>query len=447
MEKIEHMEKKYRIVTYGCQMNVHESEKLAGILRARGYKEEAASEEEADIIVFNTCCIRENAENHAYGNIGALKKLKKARPDLLVAVGGCMTQQAGAAEKLRKKFPFVDIVFGTHNLEEFGALLDRKRGRKKAVVEIPDKEGAVREEDISFRTSYPNAWVNIMYGCNNFCSYCIVPYVRGRERSRAADAVVAEVNGLLDRGYKEITLLGQNVNSYGSDRGEVSFPQLLRRICAREEKFRLRFMTSNPKDFGEELVRAIADNRQLCRLVHLPVQAGSDRILRLMNRKYTAKEYLQKVEMLRRILPDCRLSTDIMVGFPTETEEDFRATLDLVRAADFSTAFTFVYSRRSGTAAAQMEGQISEEVQKERIMRLVELVNAQTREQSFAYRGKTVEILCEDRDEKKGLYLGRDEFGRMGYFASERDCIGEFVRMRVTDSSGISLMGEVAAKE
>ena len=447
MEKIEHMEKKYRIVTYGCQMNVHESEKLAGILRARGYKEEAASEEEADIIVFNTCCIRENAENHAYGNIGALKKLKKARPDLLVAVGGCMTQQAGAAEKLRKKFPFVDIVFGTHNLEEFGALLDRKRGRKKAVVEIPDKEGTVREEDISFRTSYPNAWVNIMYGCNNFCSYCIVPYVRGRERSRAADAVVAEVNGLLDRGYKEITLLGQNVNSYGSDRGEVSFPQLLRRICAREEKFRLRFMTSNPKDFGEDLVRAIADHRQLCRLVHLPVQAGSDRILRLMNRKYTAREYLQKVEMLRRILPDCRLSTDIMVGFPTETEEDFRATLDLVRAADFSTAFTFVYSRRSGTAAAQMEGQIPEEVQKERIMRLVELVNAQTREQSLAYRGKTVEILCEDRDEKKGLYLGRDEFGRMGYFASERDCIGEFVRMRVTDSSGISLMGEVAAKE
>ena len=447
MEKIEHMEKKYRIVTYGCQMNVHESEKLAGILRARGYKEEAASEEEADIIVFNTCCIRENAENHAYGNIGALKKLKKARPDLLVAVGGCMTQQAGAAEKLRKKFPFVDIVFGTHNLEEFGALLDRKRGRKKAVVEIPDKEGAVREEDISFRTSYPNAWVNIMYGCNNFCSYCIVPYVRGRERSRAADAVVAEVNGLLDRGYKEITLLGQNVNSYGSDRGEVSFPQLLRRICAREEKFRLRFMTSNPKDFGEDLVRAIADHRQMDEAAKLPVQAGSDRILRLMNRKYTAREYLQKVEMLRRILPDCRLSTDIMVGFPTETEEDFRATLDLVRAADFSTAFTFVYSRRSGTAAAQMEGQIPEEVQKERIMRLVELVNAQTREQSFAYRGKTVEILCEDRDEKKGLYLGRDEFGRMGYFASERDCIGEFVRMRVTDSSGISLMGEVAAKE
>ena len=437
------MEKKYRIVTYGCQMNVHESEKLAGILHARGYAE-AAPEEEADIVVFNTCCIRENAENHAYGNIGALKKVKKAHSGMLIAVGGCMTQQAGAAEKLRKKFPFVDIVFGTHNLEEFGALLDRKLGRKKAVVDVWEKEGEVREEDISFRTSYPNAWVNIMYGCNNFCSYCIVPYVRGRERSRAASAVVAEVNGLLDAGYKEITLLGQNVNSYGNDCGEVSFPQLLRKICARDEKFRLRFMTSNPKDFGEELVRAIADNPQLCRFVHLPVQAGSDRILRLMNRKYTAKEYLEKVEMLRRIIPDCQLSTDIMVGFPTETEEDFRATLDLVRAADFSAAFTFVYSRRSGTVAADMEGQIPEEVQKERIMRLVELVNAQTREKSQAYRGKTIEILCEDYDAKKGLYLGRDEYGRMGYFASGRDRIGQFVQMRVTDASGISLQGEIS---
>ncbi len=437
------MEKKYRIVTYGCQMNVHESEKLAGILHARGYAE-AAPEEEADIVVFNTCCIRENAENHAYGNIGALKKVKKAHPGMLIAVGGCMTQQAGAAEKLRKKFPFVDIVFGTHNLEEFGALLDRKLGRKKAVVDVWEKEGEVREEDISFRTSYPNAWVNIMYGCNNFCSYCIVPYVRGRERSRAASAVVAEVNGLLDAGYKEITLLGQNVNSYGNDCGEVSFPQLLRKICARDEKFRLRFMTSNPKDFGEELVRTIADNPQLCRFVHLPVQAGSDRILRLMNRKYTAKEYLEKVEMLRRIIPDCQLSTDIMVGFPTETEEDFRATLDLVRAADFSAAFTFVYSRRSGTVAADMEGQIPEEVQKERIMRLVELVNAQTREKSQAYRGKTIEILCEDYDAKKGLYLGRDEYGRMGYFASGRDRIGQFVQMRVTDASGISLQGEIS---
>ncbi len=440
--------KHYKIVTYGCQMNVHESEKIAGILRAKGY-EECANEEDADIIVFNTCCIRENAENHAYGNIGALKKLKREKPSLLIAVGGCMTQQNGAAERLKKKFPFVDIIFGTHNLGRLGELIEKKSARKKAVVEIAEEgreDGC--DEDIAFRTSYPNAWVNIMYGCNNFCSYCIVPYVRGRERSRRPEAIVKEVNGLLDRGYKEITLLGQNVNSYGNDAGGAfTFPRLLDDICKREEKFRLRFMTSNPKDFGEELIRAIAENRQVCHLVHLPVQAGSDRILRLMNRKYTAEEYLEKAALLRRALPDCQLTSDIMVGFPTETEEDFQDTLRLVKEARFSTAFTFVYSPRQGTKAAAMEGQIPEEVKKDRIMRLVELVNAQTRALSSGYVGKTVEILCEDRDEKKGLYLGRDEYGRMGYFRSEKDRVGEFVRLKIEEASGISLYGRLAEDE
>ena len=440
------MQKYYWITTYGCQMNVHESEKIAGILRARGYIQ-AEREEDADIVVFNTCCIRENAENHAYGNIGALKKLKKSRPSMLIAVGGCMTQQAGAAEKLRKKFPFVDIVFGTHNISVLGDLLDGKAGSKKAVVDVWDKEGETDTEDISFRTSYPNAWVNIMYGCNNFCSYCIVPYVRGRERSRESGAIVKEVYDLLDAGYKEITLLGQNVNSYGNDKGDCTFPQLLHTICQRDGKYRLRFMTSNPKDFGEELVREIAEHEQICNLVHLPVQAGSDRILRLMNRKYTAKEYLEKADLLRKYVPDCQLTTDIMVGFPTETEEDFQATLDLVKQARFATAFTFVYSRRSGTVAANMEGQIPEEVQKDRIMRLVELVNAQTRELSAGYRGKTVEILCEDYDKKRGLYLGRDEYGRMGYFHSDRDRIGEFVRLKISQTSGVSLEGELTQEK
>ena len=436
------MSRSYHIVTYGCQMNVHESEKLAGILRANGYTEESEAPEEADIVVFNTCCIRENAENHAMGNIGALKKIKRARPDMLIAVGGCMTQQEGAAQRLRKKFPFVDIVFGTHNLDDFGALLARKAAQKKAVVEVPAHEGSVCEEDFSFRTSYPNAWVNIMYGCNNFCSYCIVPYVRGRERSRDPEHILREVQGLLAKGYREITLLGQNVNSYAPADG-TSFPQLLRRICEGQGKFRLRFMTSNPKDFGEELIAAIADLPQVCNLVHLPVQAGSDRILKLMNRHYTAREYLEKVELLRKRVPGCEVSTDIMVGFPSETEEDFRRTLELVKAADFSSAFTFVYSRRSGTRAAEMEGQIPEEVQKERIMRLVELVNAQTREKSRKYLGKTVEILCEDHDEKRGLYLGRDEYGRMGYFNSTADPVGRFVKIKVEDASGISLYGSI----
>ena len=426
-------------------MNVHESEKIAGILRSKGY-EACSSEEESDIIVFNTCCIRENAENHAYGNIGALKKLKKNRPGLLIAVGGCMTQQQGAAEKLRKKFPFVDIVFGTHNLEELGRLIDLKLGRKKSVGQVAEGKPCVEgeDEDKSFRTSYPNAWVNVMYGCNNFCSYCIVPYVRGRERSRRPEKIVAEVNALLDAGYKEITLLGQNVNSYGNDvGGEFSFPALLREICKRREKFRLRFMTSNPKDFGEELVRAVAENEQICHLIHLPVQAGSDRILRLMNRKYTAAEYLKKVELLHKYIPDCQLTSDIMVGFPTETEEDFQDTLRLVREAGFATAFTFVYSPRSGTAAAAMDGQISDEVKKDRIMRLVELVNSQTREKSAAYLGKTIEILCEDFDQKKELYLGRDEYGRMGYFKSGQNLIGKFVKFSVEDASGVSLFGSL----
>lgn len=436
-------EKHYHIITYGCQMNVHESEKIAGTLKKMGY-EPVADSEDADIVVFNTCCIRENAENHAYGNIGALKKLKKSKKDLLIAVGGCMTQQPGKAEELKKKFPFVDIVFGTHNLEELQKLVELKLKRKKSVVDVWEKEGEISEKDEPFRTSYPNAWVNIMYGCNNFCTYCIVPYVRGRERSRRPEHIVAEVRSLLDEGYKEITLLGQNVNSYGNDAdGAFNFPDLLREICQDKRKFRLRFMTSNPKDFTEDLVAAIAENPQICRLVHLPVQAGSDRILQKMNRKYTSGEYLDKVKMLRKRIPDCQITTDIMVGFPTETEEDFQKTLDLVDAADFSTAFTFVYSRRSGTVAAEMEGQIPEDVQKDRIMRLVSLVNSKTREKSKEYLGKIVEILCEDYDGKKGVYLGRDEYGRMGYFPSSENVVGKFVNVKITEASGVSLTGEI----
>lgn len=435
--------KHYHIITYGCQMNVHESEKIAGILQNMGY--EACDKcEGADIVVFNTCCIRENAENHAYGNIGALKKLKKSNKDMLIAVGGCMTQQKGKAEALKKKFPFVDIVFGTHNLEELENLIKYKWQRKKSVVEIWDKEREITEKGMPFRTSFPNAWVNIMYGCNNFCTYCIVPYVRGRERSRRPEHIVAEVKALLDQGYKEITLLGQNVNSYGNDaEGLIGFPELLREICKDGRKFRLRFMTSNPKDFTQELVDAIADCRQVCHLVHLPVQSGADRILKAMNRKYTAYEYLSKIKMLKERVPDCGITTDIMVGFPGETEEDFQSTLTLVKEAGFSTAFTFVYSPRSGTAAASMEEQIPEEIKKDRIMRLVAEVNAQTRKLSASYLGKTVEILCEDYDDKKGVYLGRDEYGRMGYFFSETNMVGEFVQVKITDASGVSLTGEL----
>ena len=442
------MSEKYHIVTYGCQMNVHESEKIAGILRRIGYGEESGIED-ADIIVFNTCCIRENAENHAFGNIGALKKLKKQKPGLLIAVGGCMTQEKGKTEILKKKFPFIDIMFGTLNLEELEQLILRKKTQKKKVIEIREKEGDIVETDDAYRTSYPNAWVNIMYGCNNFCSYCIVPYVRGRERSRKPDNIVNEVKRLVAEGYKEITLLGQNVNSYGSDGGTdgVTFAQLLDEVASIEGKFRLRFMTSHPKDFNEDVVKVMEKHRKICRLVHLPVQSGSNAVLKAMNRRYTREKYLDEIRMLKSRLPETEVTTDIIVGFPQETEEDYLDTVELVKEVEFASAFTFVYSPRQGTKAATMEGQIPEEVQKERIMGLVDLVNSLTRKKSEKYVGKTVEILCEDYDSKKDLYLGRDEFGRMGYFRSEKNIIGEFVSLNVTKANGISLFGEIAQGE
>lgn len=430
----------YHIVTYGCQMNLHESEKIAGILRSCGYECESGLEE-ADVVVFNTCCIRENAENHAFGNIGSLKKLKKSNPSLIIAVGGCMAQEAGKAAWLKSKFPFIDILFGTHNLPELGELIERKRREKKTIISLKEERVATEDGVVPVRTSYPNAWVNIMYGCNNFCSYCIVPYVRGREKSRRPEDILKEVSSLVEEGYKEITLLGQNVNSYSGE-GGMRFPELLEKAAEIEGDFRLRFMTSHPKDFSAELVQVIKRNPKICRQLHLPAQSGSNRILSLMNRRYTRETYLSEIALLRREVPDCEVTTDLIVGFPTETEEDFRETLSLVDAADFSSAFTFVYSPREGTKAAVMEGQIAEETQKDRIMRLVERVNARTREKSARYVGREVELLCEDFDKKKDVYLGRDVYGRMGYFKSEKNRIGDFVTIRVTEANGISLYGE-----
>ena len=428
----------YAIITYGCQMNLHESEKIAGILRSVGYEKEVP-QEEADIIVFNTCCIREHAENHAFGNIGMLKKLKKEKKGLIIAVGGCMAQEPGKAKFLKEKFPFIDIIFGTHNIFELASLIERKKSEKRVVSLYEDR---LETEDGAdpCRTSYPNAWVNITYGCNNFCTYCIVPYVRGRERSRSASVVVEECRRLVAEGYKEITLLGQNVNSYRD--GDVDFPALLDMVASIGGKFRLRFMTSHPKDFSERLVAVIKKHDKILNLLHLPAQSGSSRILKLMNRRYTREEYLEKVALFKREIPGAEITTDLIVSFPTETEAEFEETLSLVREADFSSAFTFVYSPRTGTAAAKMEGQIPEAVSKERITRLVAAVNENTRRKSEAYVGREIEVLCEDFDEKRGLYLGREPLGRMGYFASDENCIGEFVRMKVTRANGVSLYGE-----
>jgi len=427
-------------------MNLHESEKLAGMLESLGY-EFVSQPEEANLIIYVTCCIRENAEQKVYGHLGALKPYKVANPDVIVAVGGCMTQQSGAAEKLHKTFPFVDIIFGTHNLCEFERLLKEKQGRKKALIEIIE-DNRERECIPMRRNSYPNAWVNIIYGCNNFCTYCIVPYVRGRERSRRIEDIVAEVKSLVQEGYKEVTLLGQNVNSYGNDvkgeEGYGDFADLLNAI-GKEVKgdYRLRFMSSHPKDLSERLVQAIVANPNVCHSIHLPLQSGSTSVLKQMNRRYTREDYLAKVALIKKYMPDCSISTDVMVGFPGETDADYEDTLSLMKEVDFASAFMFVYSPREGTPAAKREDQIPAEISKSRIMRMVAEQNERTALHSKSYEGKTVEILCEDYDEKKNLYLGRDEYGRMGYFSSQENLIGKFVKIKVGKTVGISLYGEI----
>ena len=434
--------KTYYIRTYGCQMNLHESEKLAGLLENAGYTL-ATEPESADIILFVTCCIRENAEQKVYGHIGALKQYKAENPDVVIAVGGCMTQQKSAAEKLKQKFPFVDVIFGTHNLCDFMRLLEEKSGRKKTLIEITEDD-CESENTPMTRSSFPNAWVNVIYGCNNFCTYCIVPYVRGRERSRTIPDVVAEVKQLVGSGYKEITLLGQNVNSYGNDlKDGGDFADLLDAIGREVKgKYRLRFMSSHPKDLTERLGAAMARNENVCHLIHLPLQSGSNDVLKRMNRRYTREDYMAKIDLIKKFMPDCAVSTDVMVGFPGESEQDFRDTLDIMEKADFASAFMFVYSRRGGTPADKMPDQIPEEVSKARIMEMVAAQNARTAEHSAAYKGRTIEILCEDFDEKRGMYLGRDEYGRMGYFKSDKDERGNFVNVKVTDTNGISLYCE-----
>lgn len=435
----------YHITTYGCQMNVHESEKIAGQLSALGY---TATDDInlADIIVFNTCTIRENAVSKAYGNIGAIKKLKKANKNVIVAVGGCMTQDLKQAEDLKQKFPFIDIVFGTHNLCDFGDMVQKKLETNKKVFDIPKSEAGYDKEAHSLRTSYPNAWVNIMYGCNNFCTYCIVPYVRGRERSRPYNDILDEVKSLLAEGYKEITLLGQNVNSYGNDLGEdgCSFSKLMEMIASLPYKFRLRFMTSHPKDFSKELVDVIAKYDNICKFIHIPCQSGSTEVLKNMNRRYTREDYLEKISYIKDRLETYAISTDLMVGFPGETEEDFCETLSLVDEVRFANAFMFEYSPRHGTKAAAMENQVDEKVKTDRIQRLIKKMNGVSKEISDTFIGKTLEVLVEDFG--YGYAYGRDDLGKMvsfPYFGEKSDLFGKFVDVKILSTTISSLKGEM----
>ena len=434
----------YQIVTYGCQMNVHESEKLAEILEREGYLP-TEDREEADIIVFNTCCIRENAEKRVFGNVGAIKNLKKKKPELLIAVCGCMPQQNGMAEKLTARFPFIDIVFGTYNIDEFASMIGKRKQNGKRVVEIWPQEEGIREDIGYRRDSSIHAYVNIMYGCNNFCTYCIVPYVRGRERSRSMSAIRSEVETLISQGYREITLLGQNVNSYGSDLHDgTDFVKLLKNLCEIKGDFRIRFMTSHPKDLTEEVVRTIASQDKLCHSIHLPIQSGSDRVLQRMNRRYTAEHYLGLIDLIRRFIADCAITTDLMVGFPGESDIDFEETLALVRRVRFDNAFTFVYSVRNGTKAAGFADQIEESVKKERIIRLVKLQNQITAEISRAQIGKTFEVLIDGHDNKFPERLsGRTDCGRLvSLLPAENLSVGDFVKVHIVKANASSLTGE-----
>lgn len=432
----------YYIETFGCQMNVHESEKLAGILENRGLS--AVSEaSRADVIVFNTCCIRDTAEKKIEGNIGELKALKRSRPDLIIVISGCMTQQKGRAEALKKRFPFIDIILGTNNQYLLGEKIDEVLAKKKKLIAVDPAEKPAIDEDVPvYRTSYPNAWINIMYGCNNFCTYCIVPYVRGRERSRDPEHILTEIRRAVADGYKEITLLGQNVDSYGSDMDSgMNFYKLLQKIAEIDGKFRIRFMTSHPKDLSEEVIKLISEHPNFCNNIHLPVQSGSDAVLKRMNRKYTRGRYLDLIDTIRKYMPDAGITTDIMVGFPGETEQDFKDTIDLVKRVRFQNAFTFVYSPRNGTPAAAME-QIPADIKKARITELVALQNTISDEISLEYLNKTYEVLVED--EENGVCAGRTDSGRLVRFPGERSDIGKFINVTVTKSKASSLYGEKA---
>ena len=431
------------IATFGCQMNARDSEKLMGILLDAGFVE--ADTEQADFVLYNTCTVRENANERVYGRLGHMKAYKREHPDTLIAICGCMMQEEAEVTRVREKYPFVDIVFGTHNIFKLAQLLYERMNGSGMVVDVWEGTQQIVEDLPSVR-KYPfKSGVNIMFGCNNFCSYCIVPYVRGRERSRRPEDIIAEIRRLVDDGVVEVMLLGQNVNSYGRNLPEpMSFAALLREIEQIEGLRRIRFMTSHPKDLSDELIETMAGSSKICRHLHLPLQSGSTRILKAMNRHYSKESYLVLVERIRERIPDIALTTDIIVGFPGESEEDFEETLDVVRRVRYDSAFTFIYSKRDGTPAASMPDQVPEDVIRDRFNRLLDLVQETASTVCARDLGSVREVLVEERDDHtEGGLTGRLSNNLMVHFSGDASLIGRIVPVRLTESRGFYYIGRM----
>jgi len=436
--------KTYNILTYGCQMNEHDSEKIAGMLTSIGY-EETDDESNADLVIFNTCLIRENAELKVYGKLGEVKGLKRSRPDMIVSVCGCMMQKEETRQNLLKKFKFVDIIFGTNTIQELPGLIYDVEVNKKKSVDIIDNTELIYENMPKARKFKYKALVNITYGCNNFCTYCVVPYVRGREKSRLPEEIINEVKALDADGCKELTLLGQNVNSYGSNLEEkFTFAQLLYELNKIDGIERIRFMTSHPKDLTDDLITAIKECNKVCNHVHLPVQSGSNDVLNRMNRRYTKEHYLNLVEKLKKEIPDVAITTDIIVGFPGETENDFLETVDVVKNVQYDSAFTFLYSVREGTKAAEMEYQIPDDVKHDRFNRLLDVLYPIVLERNTQCIDKVYPVLVESVSKTSDNYLtGRTEHFRLVHFKGSEDLIGEIVNVKITDVKTFHMEGDI----
>ena len=430
--------------SFGCQQNVNDGEKIKGVLTDIGFGL-AARPEDADLIVFNTCAVREHAEQRVFGNVGALKGLKEANPKLLIAVSGCMAQQKEIVEKFKKHYPFVDIVFGVNGIDTLPDILCEKLATRKRVLRMPAERGEIIEDMPIRRDSTFRAWLPIMYGCDNFCSYCIVPYVRGRERSREPEDIIKEIEELVADGVVEVMLLGQNVNSYGKNlEHPITFAELLRRVEKIEGLERIRFMTSHPKDLSDELIETMRDSKKICSHLHLPLQSGSSEILKRMNRKYSKEQYLALVEKLRAAIPDISLTTDIIVGFPGETEEDFEETMDVVRKVRYDSAFTFIYSKRTGTPAAAMPNQVPEDVVKNRFDRLLKEVQDIAGEVVKRHEGTVQKVLVEEIDtHESGFVTGRLSNNTVVHFAGDASLIGKIVDVSLDEAKGFYYMGSL----